>query len=165
MGSEATSAALDEHMADAERSPGAAADRSLAELLAQSPEANEAEARQRIDRLVSRLDRLGQRGVSQPPLCVLPPCGNKVRVANRHCNIVDTRPRILRPVCHFHPIGLIRTCEERSTHGMDWSVPTVAITFLTAPEETLNTSARRATSLTMPLTAVTGGLPTRLETI
>jgi WD40 repeat protein/GTPase SAR1 family protein len=58
MGTEATSAALDEHMAEAEAAPGSAADRSLAELLSQSPEANEEEARHRIDRLVSRLDRL-----------------------------------------------------------------------------------------------------------
>ena len=60
MGAEATSAALDEHMAEAERSPGGAADRSLAELLAQSPDANEEAAGQSIDRLVSRLDKLGQ---------------------------------------------------------------------------------------------------------
>jgi len=60
MGADATSAALDEQMAAAEHAPGGAADRALAELLTQSPETNAEEAAQRIDRLVSRLDRLGQ---------------------------------------------------------------------------------------------------------
>jgi len=59
MGSEASSAALDEPMAEAERLSGGATDRALAELLAQSPETNAEEAGQRLDRLVSRLDRLG----------------------------------------------------------------------------------------------------------
>src|SRR5262249_1767212 len=58
MGTEATSAALDEHMAEAEAVPSGAADRSLAELLEQSPEANAEEARHRIERLVSRLEGL-----------------------------------------------------------------------------------------------------------
>ncbi len=58
MGAESTSAALDDQIAEAEQYPDGSADRSLAELLEQSPDASEEEAQQRVEQLASRLDRL-----------------------------------------------------------------------------------------------------------
>jgi hypothetical protein len=57
MGTDATSAVMEERLAEAERSRDAVT-RDIAEVLRQSRDANESEARQRLDDLASQLDQL-----------------------------------------------------------------------------------------------------------